>query len=229
MARIKDLAELSGQAIRLDDDFVVSHETDGQEMKFKLSSLIARLFGGRVVGGGGGGDITVNDATQDMSNKTLIEPKINSSVRTAVTSEDLNKLHQVSASAAQINSLVGVHSNIQQQLNGKMDAKAYVNATANPYAAVSVILDVADFGVKSKCSENDLKAELGLGPDVGIKHAVVTSVVSFGHPERGVNVNLENMIETHVDDDGRFLQLNFAGFNHGERHLIVVSCTLEKK
>lgn len=234
MARIKDLEELPANKINMEDEFVIHHVHDDQEKRFKLSSFISRLFGGKLIGGATPNDITVNGMTQELTKKTLINPKINSSVETNVRSEDLNKLRNVQASAAQINNLIGVHSNIQQQLNNKVDAKTFMenmSASGNAFAAITVIMELEPNPTTGKLhvSGDNIKAALGLGPDVRIKHAMVVQIITGydkqnempGHNDGGQGV------ETYFAG-GRFDYFALDNYISEEQILVMIACMLEK-
>lgn len=128
MARIKDLEEITAAALADNDEFVVSKTAENKEKRIKFSQLLSKIFGGKVAGGTAATDITQNNAVQNLTNKTLTSPKINSSVATNATSEDLNKLHLVTATAAEMNATKGITENIQQQLNSKADFSMVQNS-----------------------------------------------------------------------------------------------------
>lgn len=123
MPRIIDLADIL-TALADADVFAVSDIDANQDKKITASNLSSYILKGKNIGGSNDTDITVNNATQTLKNKTLLSPKINSSATTPVTSEDLTKLHSVTVTATEINYLSGASGNIQIQLANKADASA---------------------------------------------------------------------------------------------------------
>jgi hypothetical protein len=64
--------------------------------------------------------VTVNDAVQTLTNKTLTSPKINEDVALTATATELNVLDGITASTTELNYVDGVTSAIQTQLDDKL-------------------------------------------------------------------------------------------------------------
>ena len=63
--------------------------------------------------------VTLNTATQTLTNKTLTSPKINEDVAVTATATEINLLDGVTSTTAELNHTDGVTSNIQTQLDTK--------------------------------------------------------------------------------------------------------------
>ncbi|HRY84250.1 MAG TPA: hypothetical protein P5533_06410, partial [Candidatus Cloacimonadota bacterium] len=82
MARIIDLIDIAS-SLADTDVLAVGDVSANQDKKLLVSALKAFLLGGRTLGGSGAGDVTVNNAIQELTNKRMTNPKINSANPTA--------------------------------------------------------------------------------------------------------------------------------------------------
>lgn len=152
MARIIDLVDILA-ALSDSDMLAVSDISANQDKKLAALALKNYVLSGKALGGTAAGDITVNNAAQTLSSKTLLSPKINSSSPSSVTSEDLNKLHAVTVPAEAINYLHGANSNLQAQLNSKADLAALVNVPkflAVPAAASTSEITITEAVIRNQ-------------------------------------------------------------------------------
>lgn len=108
-------------------DSIYTHLISLKEIAEPLASALTAhtSTGTNVHGVGAGSSIVGTTTSQTLTNKTinsplLNNPQVNESIILQATSTDLNKLHETQATAAEINRLSGVTSNIQTQLNAKL-------------------------------------------------------------------------------------------------------------
>lgn len=216
MARIIDLDELIA-ALTDDDMFVLTDVSEDEDKRISALALAAYVLLGKVIGGSAAGDITTNNAIQELLNKRLTNPKINSSNSTSVTSEDLDKLHAVTVSAALINYLSGASSNIQSQLNTK--ANISMVGTRPHYYVHSAIAS----GSTMEISEAVIRAALGLASDRRVAPtllATIYSVVGSTMSPLGGLVGYTVSVGT----GGILDKITYSGLSSGTSYKVMVVC-----
>ncbi|MDP3114675.1 MAG: hypothetical protein Q8M98_07840 [Candidatus Cloacimonadaceae bacterium] len=169
MARIIDLVDIVA-ALAGEDMLAVSDISANMDKKLSAAQLSAFILLGKTIGGSGVGDITLNNATQTLSNKRLDSPRINSADVSSVTSADLNKLNLVTVSAVELNRLSGVSSNVQTQLAGKVSATS-IYKMAKRYVQTILATDSSII-----IPETTIRAGLGLGSDRRISENISVQV-----------------------------------------------------
>jgi hypothetical protein len=118
------ISELSAASVVADNDIAVT--VQGGETKKCIWSIIkSYILGGKTIGGSATGDIATNNGTQTQTNKTLVTPiintpKLNGSVQLESTSTELNKMHGLLTSAAELGYVKDVSAPIQAQLDLKL-------------------------------------------------------------------------------------------------------------
>lgn len=126
--RVKDKTALLGTGVASGDVFFVTDIDVDTDKKIVASELKAYILEAKTLAGSAATDITVNNATQTLTNKTLTSPKINENVAVTATATEINKLAGCTATTAELNLvdtyaakipyLTDVTSNIQAQING---------------------------------------------------------------------------------------------------------------
>jgi len=128
MGRITANPALLGAGVASGDVFFVTDIDVDTDKKIVASELKAYILEAKTLAGSAATDITVNNATQTLTNKTLTSPKINENVAVTAKATEVNKLTGCTASTAEINLvhtyaakipyLANVTSDIQAQING---------------------------------------------------------------------------------------------------------------
>ena len=122
--------EITLGSLTADDVFLIESLGSGLTKKVKLSTLQLYFLLSKIIGGSGAGDITTNNGSQTLTGKRLTTPKINSANVCNATSEEINKLHNLDTTAAELLAIHGLTavlgyiatltSNAQAQIDGKV-------------------------------------------------------------------------------------------------------------
>lgn len=173
MPRFNTLTDI-GTATDNADVLPIADTSANQDKKVTALNLKNFVLANKAIGGAAATDITVNNAAQDLSNKKLILPKVNSTTTTSVTSEDLEKLHAVTVSAVQINHLSGISSNVQTQLSERALTSALL------LRPVYGILSFTAAAATHTLTEVTIRAAIGLGTNIRVQGMVMVQVHQIG-------------------------------------------------
>ncbi len=114
--RLKDFGSLAYAGMAADDlVYMADHDASDGERKATLADIKKYALGNVAIGGSAAGDIITNNATQTMTNKTLISPTIGTSVALPATITIGGTA--LTPSVAELNFVDGVTRAIQTQLN----------------------------------------------------------------------------------------------------------------
>ncbi len=214
MARIIDLTDIAA-GLENADCLAVSDVSANQDKKLLISALRTFILGGKVLGGSGVGDVTVNNAVQTLTQKTLTSPKINSTAATAVTSEDLDKLHGVTVSAAVLNYMSGVSSNVQTQINNKAN---YTMVSRMPeYYNLNFTASADIYTI----SEATIRTAMGWGTDRRCSPALSLSLYQVG---ASYNTLLSPTLKVYPGIGGVLDHLDLSSLSIGTNYMVVIIC-----
>src|ERR1035437_452480 len=110
-----------------------------------------------------GNNVVTKSGVQTLTNKTLTSPKINSTTAVSATSEELNLNDGLLRTVAEGNTLVGVTSAIQTQLDAKI-AKGDSSATLSKKYATGLMLQTG-LNTKANTSHNQAQSTITALPD----------------------------------------------------------------
>lgn len=126
--RVKDKTALLYSGVASGDVFFITDIDVDTDKKIEAGEVKKYVLENKTLGGSATTDVTVNNATQTLTNKTLTSPKINENVAVTATATEINKLSGCTASTAELNLahtyaakipyLANVTSDIQAQING---------------------------------------------------------------------------------------------------------------
>lgn len=216
MSRIIDLADIL-TALADADVFAVSDIDANQDKKLTASNLKAYILGGKTIGGSAASDITVNNATQTLTNKTITTPKVNSSTTTAVTSEDLNKLHSVTVSATELNYLSGAVGNLQLQLANKADAISLAN---RPYFYRATVTTT---GEDYTVAESTIRNALGISSVRRISARLMPFLIDVKTAPYYPVQNLSDFV-IYPAGNGILDNITFKNIKGGWSYVIIILC-----
>lgn len=179
----------------------------GEDAAVEIKTIKGYVLNDASIGGVSPGDIVTTTAQQDMSNKKLIDPKVNSSTPVTATSEDinklkgasvttndLNKLASVTATAGELNTLVGATGNMQSQIDG-MAAQYSIGNMSFGYTANLV------GGSKYVISESNLRG--------GVEG--ITGINQYRVDPRHVSIKIWSIaggVYSDADIDGSYCEFN---------------------
>ncbi len=128
MGRITANPALLYSGVASGDVFFITDIDVDTDKKIEAGELKKYVLENKTIGGSATTDVTVNNATQTLTNKTLTSPKINENVAVTATATEINKLSGCTATTAELNLvdtyaakipyLANVTSDIQAQING---------------------------------------------------------------------------------------------------------------
>jgi len=186
---IKDLDIITSPSLLADDDIFHFQDVDDSftDKVAALSAMAEFILREKSIPSVGS-EIVTDSATQILTDKKLISPKINSDTTITAngadinklsgmtsTTTELNKLHGVTASTAEINHLTGVTGSIQTQINQIINQLQGITYRIYHYSPGVIS------GVTSQIiNEAELRAEYGITNEYRVDpDSIAVSVYKF--------------------------------------------------
>jgi len=200
--------------LEVGDWILLEDKNTGRTMKISAAAMRLFMLYVKAMGGSGSGDITTNNATQSLSNKTLLLPILNSGAAVIATGPEVNVLHGITIDTATLNRLAGLSGNIMTLLNSK------VNTTQMANVAYFYHTTITATATTTSISEATIRAALGfstykrVGKQIMIQLQTGASPVSITTPS----------VSIYTETSGRYLERVDFTTTVGTVYHILITC-----
>ncbi len=180
MATIRVKDNPSHEIIEDNDIFFVTDSVADIDSKCTGGDIKKYVLNEKTVGGTGAGDIVNIDSSQTLTNKKLIEPKINSDNKIQATSDEINKLHNANITTAELNTLHSVADKLTalSDVQTTQTIQAQINALKTIIEAQNIIIYNSIIKATSNSivlDSDDILTALNIDPE---KYYIVVSSIS---------------------------------------------------
>lgn len=177
------------------------------------------VLGGAEIGGATSTDITTNNGTQSLTNKTLISPVINSTAVTA-TGAEINVLDGITATTAELNYCDGVTSNIQAQFN------AISSLSAQPYVTYMYTTTWTQSGTTKDIEDATILTAIGDPSGVVISPIIIISVWQITTATYTIDTSVTTEYKISFTGVNHLDVINLTNLTNGVSYAIAVSFRL---